>query len=57
MFYEDNNKQLFIDLIKGGVYVFLRIEGDFVILRKYQSDKILRCPRSKFTSFFIAYDE
>lgn len=57
MFYNIKNEQLFIDLIKGGIYVLVKIEQNFVILRKHKGDKILRCPREKFTSFFIPYDE
>ena len=57
MFYNDNNEQLFIDLIKGGVWVYLGMDNDFVILRKHKADKILRCPRAKFTDIFVPYDE
>lgn len=46
-------KQMFIDLVQCHIYVFVKIDKENnVILRKEGTDKLIKCPRHKFTTLF-----
>ena len=55
MYIEDKKgkKQMFIDVLKCRTFIFVKIEGNDVVLRREGTDRILKCPRHKFKQLFI----